>query len=74
MTAFRRRWHKGTRFYEAEACEDLFGTPCVRLTWGRIGTACGRIVLRPYESRGDALDALDAVGSRRAARGYTLAG
>lgn len=73
-TAGRLRWHKGTRYYEAELCQDLFGDHCVRLNWGRIGTACGRSLTRPCQSASASASILSAVVQKRLQRGYQLVG
>lgn len=70
MPHARSRWNKGTRYYEAEPCVDLFGTPCLRVTWGRIGTAYGRQLTRPFDSSDDVIRALAAIANKRARRGY----
>lgn len=66
----RRRWQKGTRYYEAEACVDLFGTLCVRVAWGRIGTAYGRQLTRPCDDADAVCKALARIERRRRQRGY----
>lgn len=68
------RWERGSRFYEAAVGSDLFGTPCVVLTWGGVGSAACRRITRPYGSAAAAAAAFGRVAIRRRARGYLLKG
>lgn len=64
------RWHKLTRYYVAERCADLFGTPCVRIVFGSLTTRYARQLTRPFDNEADADAAFDAVAKRRLQRGY----
>lgn len=70
MTSMFQRWERGTRFYEAEACVDMFGTPCVVVTYGGIGTPLGRRYTQPCDGPRAVVTLLDAIARRRLARGY----
>ena len=70
----RRRWEKGTRFYEALVERDLFGDWVLTLVWGRRGSALGRVQHRPHPSVTAAQDALQTVSRRRQRRGYAPVG
>jgi predicted DNA-binding WGR domain protein len=66
----RRRWEKGTRYYEALIEQDLFGDWVLTLVWGRRGSSLGRVQHRPQPSATAAHEAVETVGRRRARRGY----
>lgn len=65
-----RRWHKGTRYYEARVCLDLFGSICLRLTFGSRSTRYARDLTRVYPDHQDAERAFHKVAAKRAQRGY----
>ena len=70
----RRRWEKGTRFYEALIERDLLGDWVLTLVWGRRGSALGCVQHRPHPSVTAAHDALQRVARRRQRRGYARVG
>ena len=66
----RRRWEKGTRFYEALIERDLLGDWVLTLVWGRRGSSLGRVQHRPHPSATAAHETVETVERRRARRGY----
>jgi predicted DNA-binding WGR domain protein len=65
----RRRWEKGTRYYEALIEQDLFGDWVLTLVWGRRGSSLGRVQHRSHPSASAARKAVETVARRRARRG-----
>lgn len=59
------------RFYELELCPDLFGVPCLRRRWGRIGRY-GKMQETPYPTEKDAAAALKKLLAKKERKGYVL--
>lgn len=58
------------RFYELELCLDLFGIPCLRRRWGRIGRY-GQMQETPYVSKSEAVAALKKLLAKKKRKCYT---
>jgi predicted DNA-binding WGR domain protein len=65
-----QRWERDRRYYEARLTPDLFGSICLVLTFGGIGTRLGRSMTLPFPTEAEASAAFAAVARRRRARGY----
>ncbi len=68
----RRRWERGTRYYEAHLHQDLWGEWILTRVWGRRGAAQGRVVHRPCASYVEALRDYQLVMVQRGRRGYRV--
>lgn len=70
-----QRWEKpvigyGIRYYEARLQPDLWGQWGLTLSWGRRGTALGRVCRVPVETYAAGIEALNRLSARRRRRGY----
>ena len=67
----RQDWHKGTRHYSCEMCQDLFGQWVVLRRWGRVTALQGQSLEQVCERYEEGLHVFEAVKKRRAKRGYS---
>jgi len=70
MSPIQRRWERGTRYYQVEVCQDLWGEWVVVQQWGRRGTALGQARRVPCAAYADALSLLARIQQRRIQHGY----
>ena len=70
MTPIQQRWEKGTRYYQIDLCQDLWGQWVLIQRWGRRGTALGQTRRVACDSYTDGLHLLARIQQRRVQRGY----
>lgn len=70
MTPIHQRWEKGTRYYQVDVGQDLWGQWMLVQRWGRRGTALGQTRCIPCGAYADALHRLAQIRRRRLQRGY----
>jgi predicted DNA-binding WGR domain protein len=70
MTPFQRRWEKGTRYYQVDVCQGLWGRWVLIKRWGQRGTALGQSRRVPRGSPAEALSLLGRIQQRRLQHGY----
>ena len=70
MIQLHRRWVRGTRYYQVDVCQDLWGQWVLIQRWGRRGTALGQTRRVSCAAYADALSLLARIQRRRVQRGY----
>ena len=70
MIPLHRRWERGTRYYQVEVSQDLWGQWVLIQCWGRRGTALGQTRRVPCAAYADALRLLARIQRRRIQHGY----
>jgi len=70
MIPLHRRWERGTRYYQVDVCQDLWGQWVLIQRWGRRGTALGQTRRVPCDAYADALSLLARIQRQRVQRGY----
>lgn len=70
MIPLHRRWERGTRYYQVDVCQDLWGQWVLIQRWGRRGTALGQTRRVPCDAYADALSRLARIQRRRFQHGY----
>lgn len=65
------RWHKNTRYYDAQLHQDLWGNWVLTCTWGRRNSKLSQVRHTPCETYQQGFGLLQATIKRREQRGYT---
>jgi predicted DNA-binding WGR domain protein len=74
MIPLHRRWERGTRYYQVEVSQDLWGQWVLIQRWGRRGTRLGQTRRVPCDAYADALRLLARIQRRRVQHGYCVIG
>jgi predicted DNA-binding WGR domain protein len=70
MIPFHRRWERGTRYYQVDVCQDLWGQWVLIQRWGQRGTALGQTRRVSCAAYADVLSLLARIQWRRLQHGY----
>ena len=70
MIPLYRRWERGTRYYQVEVSQDLWGQWVLIQRWGRRRTALGQTRRVPCGSHAEALSLLARLQRRRLQHSY----
>ena len=74
MIPLHRRWERGSRYYQVEINQDLWGQWILVQRWGQRGTRLGQTRRVPCDAYDDALHLLARIQRRRIQHGYGAIG